>query len=209
MSRITSNKGIEKRRTDQEMRDALDRLCKAVHSRTEVEISENRRACFSLPPQENDADIVLMDAINDLLEVRNLLDEARRMINSLINDCEQCVSFSHDRNLSTKARAFNKRVDLEFEPVENKRLILSIIRHFDENGEENEAKDELHLARVKTMKTAFAKRFPDAPKFHQTSQVCESFSDWKYFFSGALPEHIEWAKDASRCGLIDNFLVDY
>lgn len=89
-----------------------------------------------------------------------------------------------------------------------KRLIFTLDRHF-KDGKENDALDVLHLARVKTFKSAFARMFPDAPKFHQTSTMCGSYSEWKYFFSGAKREHIEWAKDATHCGLIDSYIVDY
>ena len=65
------------------------------------------------------------------------------------------------------------------------------------------------VERAHTLRSAFAKRFPNAPKFSETTQMFTQSSDWKYFFSGATDEHIEWAKAAKKCGLIDAYIVDY
>lgn len=90
----------------------------------------------------------------------------------------------------------------------DRRLIFMLNRYF-KDGKENDALDELHMERVRTFQRLFAKKFPDAPKFGQTSTLCGAFSEWKYYFTGARQAHVAWALNARECGLIDNYIVDY
>lgn len=58
-----------KRRTEEEMRDALNRFCQAAWGparRGEMHI-------FSIPPQDTDADMILGDAIDELIEAREII----------------------------------------------------------------------------------------------------------------------------------------
>jgi hypothetical protein len=58
-----------KRRTEDEMREALNRFCQAAWGparRGEMHI-------FSIPLQDNDADMILMDAIDELIEARKII----------------------------------------------------------------------------------------------------------------------------------------
>ena len=89
------------------------------------------------------------------------------------------------------------------------RLILALWRSADENGDFTSASGELLAARSRVLKAAFTRKFPDAPEFNQTSRVFAQYSEWVYVVYNAKREHIEWAKDASRCGLIDNYILDY
>lgn len=68
MSRITEIKHINKYRTKEEMREALKRFCNVAWGNR-----GNKRSCFSIPPDDEDADIILSDAISELLDMRTLL----------------------------------------------------------------------------------------------------------------------------------------
>ncbi len=57
MAKINSEKTIQRRRTEDTMRQALTAFCNGTAERT-------------IPPQVDDTDIVLNDAIEELLEAR-------------------------------------------------------------------------------------------------------------------------------------------
>jgi hypothetical protein len=88
---------------------------------------------------------------------------------------------------------------------EPRRLILSLTCYPDSERQY----PILAAARAQALKAAFAKQFPDAPKFRESKQNFIESSDWKYFFTGATDEHIQWAKVAKECGMIDSYIVDY
>lgn len=60
MSTIDPNKKVQKTRTEKEMRKALSNLINRTHTMT-------------VPPQDYDDDIVIMDIIAELLEAREKL----------------------------------------------------------------------------------------------------------------------------------------
>lgn len=64
MAKLNENKRIQKRRTADEMRNALHALVAGTAQR-------------SIPPQVDDSDIILTDAIEELLEARQLIEDMR------------------------------------------------------------------------------------------------------------------------------------
>lgn len=64
MAKIIQGKTIQRKRTADEMHGALAAWC-------------NGTAQMSIPPQVDDSDIVLSDAIAELLEARQKLEELR------------------------------------------------------------------------------------------------------------------------------------
>lgn len=68
MAKINPNKRIQKRRTEQEMRNALGdwRAGSAEH--------------LHVPSEMEDTDIILQDCIEELLEARQLLEEMRGFV---------------------------------------------------------------------------------------------------------------------------------
>lgn len=69
MAKLRPERVIQKRRTEREMRDALAAFCQGKPQR-------------SLPPQDDDTDIILGDCIEELLEARALLEEMRGFVQS-------------------------------------------------------------------------------------------------------------------------------
>lgn len=94
------------------------------------------------------------------------------------------------------------------EPDNDRRLIINLCRSISEDGAPD-ISDEKFLARVSAFKTAFSRKFPDAPKFRENTRVFAMFSEWVYWLRGIQEEHVRWAKAAKECGLIDSYLVDY
>lgn len=78
MSKLTDTR-IRKQRTWEEMHDALKRFCNAVSGNS----GANERACFSIPADDGDADIILNDAIDELMEARKKIIELEIYIQSL------------------------------------------------------------------------------------------------------------------------------
>lgn len=68
MAKVNPNKPIQKRRTEQEMRNALTdwRTGNAQH--------------FHVPSEMDDTDIILQDCIEELLEARQMLEEMRGFV---------------------------------------------------------------------------------------------------------------------------------
>jgi len=89
-----------------------------------------------------------------------------------------------------------------------RRLICSLTRFFKKDGTP-EYSDGAFLERVHAFKSVFARVFPGAPAFSEVSCVFADFSEWKYWLSDIADRHVEWAKAAKACGLIDTYIVDY
>lgn len=66
MSKITDPNRPYKPRTKDEMHDALKRFCNAAWGNH----GANNRSCFSIPVDDEDADVILSDAIDELLAAR-------------------------------------------------------------------------------------------------------------------------------------------
>jgi hypothetical protein len=64
MAKIDPRQTIQKRRTEEEMRGALSSFMRGSSQR-------------SIPPQDDDTDIVLLDCIEEVLQSRALLTEMR------------------------------------------------------------------------------------------------------------------------------------
>lgn len=64
MAKIDPRQPIQKRRTEVEMRKALDDF---IHGKQQV----------CIPPQDDDTDIILLDCIEELLQARALITEMR------------------------------------------------------------------------------------------------------------------------------------
>jgi hypothetical protein len=130
-------------------------------------------------------------------EIKTILDDA--VIAEWMRSSENEPSETIDR--------FVRLLKDQFGIVEEqpRRLILSLTYYPDAE----KAYPLRVVERAHTLRMAFAKRFPNAPKFSETTQVFTQSSDWKYIFSGATDEHIQWAKAAKDCGLIDAYIVDY
>lgn len=90
----------------------------------------------------------------------------------------------------------------------HRRLIVSLVRYFDGNNIPEYSDEEL-LARIRTFKAAFKRKFPRAPEFSGSTRVFAGFSEWPYWITGIQEKHIEWAKAAKESGLIDSYIVDY
>ncbi len=71
MSTITDINRPYKKRTGEEMHDALQRFCHAAWYPSEG----NHKSCFSIPIDDTDADVILSDAIRELLDLRQRLQE--------------------------------------------------------------------------------------------------------------------------------------
>jgi hypothetical protein len=69
MAKINPNKHIQKRRTEDEMRKALSNFCQGKHTMT-------------IPPQDDDDDVVLYDMFKELLESRQMLEDVRALVQS-------------------------------------------------------------------------------------------------------------------------------
>jgi hypothetical protein len=67
VAKINPAKKIQKRRTEAEMRKALQALI-------------DGKAQRSMPPQDDDADIILIDAIEEVLESRQLIEEIKAFV---------------------------------------------------------------------------------------------------------------------------------
>jgi len=67
MAKVNPNKRIQKRRTEQEMRNALADFLYGKAQR-------------SIPPQDDDADVILTDCIEELLEARQMLEDVRAFV---------------------------------------------------------------------------------------------------------------------------------
>jgi hypothetical protein len=67
MAKVKPEKRIQKYRTEDEMRRALSDFCK-------------KKGVMSLPPQDDDSDIVLMDVIEELLEKRSLIEDIKGFV---------------------------------------------------------------------------------------------------------------------------------
>jgi hypothetical protein len=59
MSKVNPHKKIQRYRTVDELRQALDAFCTGKHT-------------MSIPPQDDDTDSILRDGIEELLELRTL-----------------------------------------------------------------------------------------------------------------------------------------
>lgn len=88
-------------------------------------------------------------------------------------------------------------------PVSKKRLILSLFLDYT-----SDLYSAIH-ARERTLQEVFAHKFPEAMKFTRCIQEFPGGSDWRYILRDAKDEHIEWAKSAKACGLIDSYISDY
>lgn len=67
MAKVNTQKRIQKRRTEQELRSALTSLVEGKAER-------------STPAQDYDADVVLTDCIEELLEHRQLIEEIKATV---------------------------------------------------------------------------------------------------------------------------------
>lgn len=67
MSKVNTNKKIQKPRTEQEMRAALSNFCK-------------NKFTMCVPPQTDDDDVVLLDCIEELLEARQQQEDVRGFV---------------------------------------------------------------------------------------------------------------------------------
>lgn len=76
MSTITDVNRPYQSRTEQEMRDALKRFCNAAWGNH----AANNRSCFTIPVDDQDADIILCDAIDELLEARKKIADLEETI---------------------------------------------------------------------------------------------------------------------------------
>jgi hypothetical protein len=66
---------------------------------------------------------------------------------------------------------------------------------------------ELWEARIQAFRYAFAQKFPDDPKL--TPHMPPPYDEWRGWIVGIEQKHVEWAKAAKQCGLIDSYIVDY
>lgn len=69
MARVNTQKRIQKRRTEAEMRKAVQAFI-------------DGKAQRSIPPQDDDTDIILIDAIEEVLESRQLIEEIKAFVQS-------------------------------------------------------------------------------------------------------------------------------
>jgi hypothetical protein len=67
MAKVKPEKRIQKYRTEDEARRALSDLCK-------------KKGQMSIPPQDDDSDIILTDVIEELLEKRSLLEQIKGFV---------------------------------------------------------------------------------------------------------------------------------
>jgi hypothetical protein len=138
-------------------------------------------------------------------EIKQILDETRSCwIQPYTKTEGRDIPASPSEMLDTLLDSLKDRFEIKPEE-EPRRLILSLIR----SSEEVARQDDLIVKRAHAMRSAFFKRFPSAPQFSDVTQIFPEYSDWKYYFTGATKEHIQWAKSAKDCGMIDNYIVDY
>src|SRR2546429_4675317 len=69
MARITELKRIQKHRTEEEMNKALNQFIDQKHM-------------LHIPPDDEDADVVLSDAINELVDARKKIEELEHLMSS-------------------------------------------------------------------------------------------------------------------------------
>jgi hypothetical protein len=78
VSRLTEPRQY-KQRTHEEMQDALRRFCNAAWGNH----GANERSVFSIPPDDEDADIIFSDVMHELVEARKRIIELEAEVQSL------------------------------------------------------------------------------------------------------------------------------
>ena len=124
MSTIDPNKKIQKAHTEQEMRMALNDFI-------------SQKYALHIPPQVGDADMVLSDAITELIEAREKLASSGEMAamawgmananNACISDLQRQVSLLHEEVFCTHAnRPATRNQTLLGDVRELRRMVFSL-----------------------------------------------------------------------------------
>lgn len=100
MTRIT-NLCQHQTRTEEEMREALQRFCNAAWNKSE----QNQRMCFTIPPDSEDADIILGDAIHEVIEARTLLHKAQAILERFEQGLWDDLLLTNAKDLRQRIRA--------------------------------------------------------------------------------------------------------
>jgi hypothetical protein len=137
-------------------------------------------------------------------EINKILDEVRtQWIAPYVEDGDYGRPCSPEETMDILVGSLKDQFGIVQECPQRLILTLSL------NSDTLARNPNLIVERSHVLKSAFAKRFPMAPKFREVTQVFPDSTDWKYYFSGAIEEHFKWAKIAKDCGLIDAYIVDY